>query len=103
MVIETEHPVHQGVARVGVAVGTIRSRLRLCLDVEGVSSKTRFLLSSLGIETLAGGDLAATALLDLVLLVRRDLKEVLLVGVAFLVATRWEVLIALVDLLILYL
>ena len=101
MVVEAEHLVHQGVAGVDVAMGTARPRLRLCLDVQGVDSMARFLLSSLGIETLTGSHLTPVALLDLALLIRCDLKKVVLVGMALLVMAGWEVLITWIDLLIL--
>jgi hypothetical protein len=91
LVVEAEHFVHQGVAGVSVAMGTVRPGLGLCLDVEGVGSVARFLLPGLGMEALAGSHLAAVSLLGLALLIRCDLKEV--IGVALLLMTGWEVLI----------
>ena len=85
LVVEPKHLAHQGAACVALVVDAVHPGLRLLHHVEAVATMACLLLPGLSIVDLAEGGVATVPLIDLALLIRRDLDEVVLVGGALLV------------------
>lgn len=84
LVVEPKHLTHQGATSVALVVDAVHPSLRLFHHIEAIATMAYLLLPSLSIVDLAEGGVTAVPLIDLALLIRRDLDEVILVGRALL-------------------
>ena len=87
LVVEPKHLTHQGATSVALVVDAVHPSLRLFHHIEAIATMAYLLLPSLSIVDLAEGGVTAVPLIDLALLIRRDLDEVILVGRALLLLT----------------